>query len=85
MSKFSVSQNELLDSLNMIKNYIDNNAIEVRQEGQYIYYKFLAETEDEWNVLLDCSTLFINNGDIAEIKQIELFNEKGAIKWRPLL
>ena len=82
LSKFSVSQNELLDSLNMIKNYIDNNAIEVKQEGQYIYYKFLAETEDEWKVLLDCSTLFISDGKVAELKQIEMFNEDGAIKWR---
>jgi hypothetical protein len=66
----------------MIKNYIDNNAIEVRQEGQYIYYKFLAETEDEWKVLLDCSTLFISNEKVAELKQIEMFNEDGAIKWQ---
>lgn len=75
MSKFSVSQNELLDSLNMIKNYIDNNAIEVKQEGQYIYYKFLAETDDEWKILLDCSSLTIINGSIDNLKQIELYND----------
>ena len=82
MSKFSVSQNELLTSINMIRNYIDNNAIEVKQEGQYIYYKFLSEKENDWKILLDCSSLYISNGDIAQIKQIELFNEDGAIKWR---
>ena len=75
----TINQNELIASLEKIKSYIDNNAIQLKVEDAYIYYKTL--TEDEWTILLDMGSIVMSN-DIEAIKNIKLRKWKYNIEWQ---
>ena len=75
----TINQNELIASLNKIKSYIDNNAIQLKVEDAYIYYKTL--TEDEWTILLDMGSIVMSN-DIEAIKNIKLRKGEYNIEWQ---
>ena len=75
----TINQDELIASLNKIKSYIDNNALELKAEGAYIYYKTL--TSDDWTILLDTNSV-VAREDLEYIKNIELRKNKNNIEWK---
>lgn len=76
----SFNNEELIMSLNKIKSYIDNNAIQIKVELPYIYYKLIAEYD--WQILLDLSSLYVNGESVAQQKQIELVTTVDKLSWK---
>ena len=76
----SFNNEELIMSLNKIKSYIDNNAIQLKVELPYIYYKLVADYE--WQILLDLDSLYVNEESVAQQKQIEIVTFADNFSWK---
>ena len=74
------SQNELLSSIQKIKDYIDNVSIELKVELPYIYYKSVSN--NAWNVLIDLNSIYKTNNQLHEMKQIEMVKRCYGIGWK---
>ena len=65
-------RDELIKSIKMIKDYIDNNVINLKVENNCLYYKI---SDEEWTPLLDIGSLRFDNLQTESKTIIEAINE----------